>query len=86
MLLSNVGYAKSLERAAREPRSLASQPGATKVLARRTALFYCSTRDAEGLRYVPSFDLATKLMHFRRLRLTAGSRYLPLHCARRLMS
>ena len=56
------------------------------MLARRTALFYCLARDAEGRRYVPSFDLATKLMHFRRLRLTAGSRYLPLHCARRLMS
>ena len=56
------------------------------MLARRTALFYCSPRDAEGLRYVPSFDLATKLMHFRRLRLTAGSRYLPLRGARRLMS
>ena len=85
--MNRVGYAKSLERAAREPtRSLASQPGATKVLARRTALFYCLARDAEGRRYVPSFDLATKLMHFRRLRLTAGSRYLPLHCARRLMS
>ena len=85
--MNRVGYAKSLETAACQPtRSLASQPGATKVLARRTALFYCSPRDAEGLRYVPSFDLATKLMHFRRLRLTAGSRYLPLHCARRLMS
>ena len=85
--MNRVRYAKSLERAAREPtRSLASQPGATKVLARYTALFYCLARDAEGRRYVPSFDLATKLMHFRHLRLTAGSRYLPLRCARRLMS
>ena len=33
------------------------------MLARCIALFYCSARDAEGLRYVPSFDLATKLMH-----------------------
>ncbi len=85
--MNGVGYAKSLERAAREPRwSQASRGGATKVLARRTALFYCLARDAKGRRYVPSFDLATKLMHFQRLRLTAGSRYLPLHCARRLMS
>ena len=56
------------------------------MLARRTALFYCLARVPEGRRYVPSFDLATKLMHFQRLRLTAGSRYLPLRCARRLMS
>ena len=85
--MNRVRYAKSLESCAwKLVCSLARRSGAAKVLARRTALFYCLARDAEGRRYVPSFDLATKLMHFRRLRLTAGSRYLPLHCARRLMS
>ena len=56
------------------------------MLARWTALLYCSARDTEDLAYAQSFDSVAKIMHCDVTDLPAARLYLPLHCARRLMS